>query len=143
MAVKVITSEDAWDGFVRRAKRAFPKEHAEAIYGEETVDSFRITDFAKLRIITSSTTTIDYDETEIKRQKWLAEKAGKCFLGTVHTHPYATNDSAASSIDHHEAAKDGERIMGVLLLYKKNNRFKEEVNWWIPQKRIDFVLLPE
>lgn len=142
MAVKVITREDAWAGFVRRAKRAFPQEHAEAIWGEETVDSFRITDFAKLRTVTT-TTTIAYDDSEIKRQKWLAEKSGKLFLGTVHTHPYASSDSAASAFDHHEAAKDGERVMGVLVLYKKNDRFKEEVNWWIPQRRIEFVLLPE
>jgi proteasome lid subunit RPN8/RPN11 len=143
VAIKVITSEKAWRDFVRRAKRVFPQEYINAIWGEETVDSFRVTDFIRMRLNTGSTKTINYDDTELKRQKWLAEKAGKMLLGTVHTHPYASSDSAASAVDHHEAAKDGEKVMGVLVLYKKDDRFKEEVDWWIPQRKIDFVRLPE
>lgn len=145
MAIKVVTSKIAWAGFVRRAKRAFPKEHVEAIWGEETVDSYRITDFVRMKLNASgcNTTTIDYDEKEVRRQKWLAEKNGKIFLGTIHTHPYSSMDSSPSTVDHHEAAKDGERVIGVMNLYKKNNRFKEEVDWWFPQHKITFELLPE
>lgn len=145
MAIKVVTRKDAWSRFVRRAKAVFPREHAEAIWGEETVDSFRITDFIKMKLNKDkcNTTTIDYDDAELKRQKKLAEKAGKIFLGTIHTHPYASSDSSATTTDHHEGAKDGERVMGVLNLYKKDGRFKEEIDWWVPQKKMEFVLLPE
>lgn len=147
MAIKVVTSEKAWNGFVRRAKRSFPGEHVEAIWGEETVDSFRITDFVRMRVNKENCNknTIDYDPSELKRQKWLAEKVGKTFLGTVHTHPSAGYDTAASETDHYEGAKDGEKVMGVVVLYKKkdSNRFIVQNSWWFPQQKIEFVLLPE
>lgn len=144
MAIKVITSEKAWAGFIRRAKRVFPNEYCEAIWGEQTVDSYRITDFKRITHEYANSKKLDYSDTEIKRQKWLAQKAGKIFLGTVHTHPYSSSDSAASSLDHHEASKDGEKIMGVVVLYKKkdSSRFTIEVDWWVPQSKIDFELLP-
>lgn len=144
MAIKVVTSEAAWAGFVRRAKHAFPNEHVEAIWGEETVDSYRITDFKRLKTYCSPG-AIDYDEAEIKRQKWLAQKANKSFLGTVHTHPSKSYDTAPSEFDHREGAKDGEKVMGIVVLYKKKDseRFIIEVNWWTPQPKIEFILLPE
>lgn len=144
MAIKVIASEVAWEGFLRRAKRIFPNEHVEAIWGEETVGSYRITDFKRLKTI-SSPGSIDYDDSEIKRQKWLATQQGKIFLGTVHTHPSKKLDTAPSETDHREAAKDGEKVMGVVVLYKKkdSNRFVIETNWWFPQPLIEFVLLPD
>lgn len=144
MAIKVITSQSAWDGFIRRAKRIFPNEHVEAIWGEETVDSYRITDFKRLKT-NSTPTSIDYDDAEIKRQKWLATQQGKTFLGTVHTHPSKKLDTAPSEHDHREGAKDGEKVMGVVVLYKKRDseRFVVETNWWFPQPLIEFVLLSE
>jgi proteasome lid subunit RPN8/RPN11 len=144
MAIKVITSTDAWEGFLRRAKRAFPQEHVEAIWGEETVESYRITDFRKLKT-TNTASSIDYDETEVRRQKWLAQQQGKIFLGTVHTHPSKQFDTSPSETDHREGLKDDEKVMGIVVLYKKKDseRFIVETNWWIPQPLIEFVLLSE
>lgn len=144
MAIRVVTSDKAWKGFLRRAKTHFPSEHIEAIWGEETVDSYRITDFKHIKLNGSNTIAIDYDDTELKRQKWLAQKDNKVFLGTVHTHPYKSSDTAPSEVDHHEGAKDGEKLMGVVVIYKKadSNRFVIQTDWWFPQKRIEFVLLP-
>ncbi len=76
MAIKVVTSEKAWEGFLRRAKRKFPNEHIEALWGDVTVDSYRVTHFKTIKTQKSSPLGIDYDDTELKRQKWLAEKAG-------------------------------------------------------------------
>jgi len=145
VALKVVASEKAWAGFISRAKRAFPQEHIEAIWGEETIDSYRITDFKRIRLVNNSSKSIEYDDSEIKRQKWLAQKAGKVFLGTVHTHPRADFDTAGSKLDHHDGASDGEKIMGIMVLYKKknSNRFVIEVDWWVPQPKITFELLPE
>lgn len=145
MAIKVITSGKAWTGFLRRAKRAFPHEHCEAIWGEESVDTFRITDFKRITYEYAGTRKLDYTDAEIKRQKWLAQKAGKTFLGTVHTHPYSNSDSAASSLDHHEASKDGEKIMGIVVIYKKKDstRFVTEADWWFPQSKLEFILLED
>lgn len=142
---KVVTSEKSWAGFIRRAKRAFPREYIEALWGEETVDTFRITDFKHIKIDKSSHNSIDFNDIEILRQKWLAEASGKVFLGTVHTHPSASYDTAPSQVDHHEGAKDGEKIIGVVVIYKKkdSNKFVVNTNWWFPQAKIDFELLPE
>lgn len=144
MAIKVVTSESAWAGFVRRAKRAFPNEHIEALWGDETVDSFRITNFKAIKVLKSTKKGIEYDEAELKRQKWLAQKAGKTFLGTVHTHPRKDFDTAPSSLDHHDSSKD-EKIIGVVVIYKKKDseRFLVEADWWFPQKKIEFEMLPE
>ena len=134
-------------GFVRRAKKTFPIEYINAIWGEETVDSFRITDFVKMRVNKEKcdNNTLDYNPNELKRQKKLAEKAGKKLLGTVHTHPSSNYDTAPSELDHHEGSKDGEKVMGVVVIYRKkdSNRFVVKANWWFPQSKLDFVLLPE
>ncbi len=145
MAIKVITSEKAWAGFVRRAKHAFPKEHAEALWGEETVDSYRITDFKRIKIIKKTMNSIEYDDAEAKRQKWLAQQDGKIFLGTIHTHPRQYYDTAASTQDHIGGIKDGEIVMGVVVIYKKKdtNRFVIKTDWWFPQSKLEFILLPE
>ena len=144
MAIKVVTSQTAWAGFVRRAKRAFPNEHIEAIWGDEAVDTFRVTEFKPLKINKTTPNSIDYDDTELKRQKWMAEKASKVFLGTIHTHPKKDFDTAPSQTDHHESTKD-EKIIGVAVLYKKkdSSRFVIQTDWWFPQKRIEFEILPE
>lgn len=144
MAFKVLTSETAWAGFLRRAKRAFPNEHIEALWGDETIDSYRITHFKRIKVNRATSTCLDYDDTELKRQKWLAEKAGKTYLGTIHTHPREDFDTAPSQTDHHRCSKD-DKIMGVVVLYKKKDtkRFVAQSDWWFPQKRIDFELLPE
>ena len=145
MAIKVLVGEAAWNGFLRRAKSAFPNEHIEALWGEETIDSFRITDFKHVKINKATHSGIDYDDAEMKRQKWLAQKADKTFLGTVHTHPHADYDTAPSQTDHHDGSKDGEKVMGVVVLYKKkdSNRFIVEHDWWVPQPKIEFEILPE
>lgn len=144
MSMKVVTSEKAWNGFLRRAKRAFPCEHIEALWGEQTVDSYRVTDFKPLKITKATPKSLEYNDAELKRQKWMAEKAGKSYLGTVHTHPRKDFDTAPSQTDHHESSKD-EKIIGIVVLYKKKDspRFVAEADWWFPQKRIDFELLPE
>lgn len=144
MAIRVWVGEKAWKGFLRRAKKAFPKEHIEALWGTETIDSYRVTDFKNIRITKSTSSSIEYDDNELKRHKWLAQKSGKAFLGTVHTHPRASDDTAPSKLDHHDGAKE-EKIMGVVVLYKKkeSERFVVEHDWWIPQPKIEFELLPE
>jgi hypothetical protein len=144
LAFKVITFDVAWHGYMRRAKKAFPNEYVEALWGVPTVDSFRITDFVKLRAIGSKNHIECYDDsTEIKRQILEAKAAGKEFLGTIHTHPSKAFDTAASTTDHHSAVQDGERIMGVVVLHKKGRRFISEVEWWFPQPKIEFELLSE
>lgn len=145
MAIKVITSEKAWAGFLRRAKYSFPNEHIEAIWGEETVGSFRITEFKHIKLDSKSPNSLDFSEAEILRQKWLAQTDGKLFLGTVHTHPSASYDTAPSEVDHHEGSKDGELVIGVVVIYKdkNSNRFVTQTNWWVPQSKMEFVLLPE
>ena len=144
MAIKVITSEKAWKGFLRRAKRKFPCEYIEALWGEEAVDSYRVTHFKRITVNKATPNSIDYDDTELKRQKWLAEKAGKTFLGTIHTHPRKDFDTSPSQTDHHQSLKE-EKIMGVVVMYKKkdSDRFVVEHDWWFPQKKIEFELLPE
>lgn len=145
MAIKVITSEKAWAGFVRRAKKAFPKEHIEAIWGEETIDSYRITDFKRIKLDRQNLKSLEYNDVEILRQKWLAQSENKIFLGTIHTHPSNQFDTSASEVDHREATKDGEKVMGITVIYKKkdSNRFVVQTDWWYPQSKMEFVLLPE
>jgi proteasome lid subunit RPN8/RPN11 len=145
MAIKVVASEKAWEGFLRRAKKAFPKEHIEAIWGEETIDSYRISDFKRIKIDKSSKNSLEYNDVETLRQKWLAQTEGKIFLGTVHTHPSQEYDTSASEMDHREGSKQGEKVMGVVVIYKKqdSNRFVVQTDWWYPQQKIDFELLPE
>jgi proteasome lid subunit RPN8/RPN11 len=143
--MKVIVREKSWKAFLAKAKRAYPCEYVNSIWGEETIDSFRITDFKRIKTDTPSPNSINYTEAELKRQKWLAQQNGKVFLGTVHTHPSKRFDTAASNIDHHEGAKDGEKVMGIVLVYrnKDTERFVIEADWWLPQNKIDFVLLSE
>ena len=144
MAIKVVTSQAAWTGFLRRAKRKFPCEYIEALWGEETIDSYRITNFKRIKINKTTHNSIDYADTELSRQKWLAEKEGKTFLGTIHTHPRKDFDTSPSQTDHHQSSKD-EKIIGVVVIYKKKDspRFVAETDWWYPQHKMDFELLPE
>lgn len=142
--MKVVTSQQAWNGFLRRAKTHFPKEYIEALWGAETIDAFRIVEFRKMKIDTTSSGKIDYSDEEVVRQKVLAGEEDMIFLGTVHTHPKKDADSSPSQHDHVEAVKDGERVMGVVYLYKKpSKRFDIKADWWFPQPPLDFVLLGE
>lgn len=143
MSIRVVTSQDAWNGFLRRAKKAFPKEYMEVIWGVETVDSYRITDFKKIHTAKQTQRGLEYDDVTLEKLKWQAAQEGKEFLGTVHTHPRAEFDTSPSQEDHTHAVSGGEKVMGVVVIYKKNNRFVVETDWWFPQRKIEFILLPE
>lgn len=146
--MKVVVSDQVWSGFLRRAKRHHPQEHIEAIWGIETVDGFRITALKRIRLTARTGGVmgeLDYDHIEIARQKWEAEQQGYHFLGTVHTHPHANNDDSPTTDDHTSAIKDGERLMGILHLWKPKDstRFEMRLSWWIPQRPFEFEILPE
>jgi hypothetical protein len=147
--LKVITGHSLWKGFLRRAKDSHPKEHVEALWGQETVDTFRIIKFNRIRLQEGKPHTscgLEYTKKEMDRQKRLAKEAGLMFLGTVHTHPLEEHDHAPTETDHNWAVKDGERIMGVVNLFKpkkKNSRFVYKVGWWFPQSPAAFEILPE
>lgn len=143
MAFKVVTTEAAWSGFMRRAKKAFPKEHVEALFGVATVDSFRITEFKKLSSSATKSKLECTDATEIQALTVRAKKEGNEFLGTIHTHPSAEYDTAASTTDHHDGVRAGERIMGIVVLDKKGRKFTSDIEWWFPQPKITFELLDE
>jgi proteasome lid subunit RPN8/RPN11 len=142
--IRVIARPRDWKSFIRRAKDTFPTEHCEALWGNATVDGFRITKFAtmQMNMEKNDNSTIDYGEEEIHRQMVNAAREGYDFIGTVHTHPDKDYDTAASTFDHHAASRDGERIMGVVVLYKNDkNKFIVKTDWWIPQPRIAFELM--
>lgn len=147
--MKVLTNRSAWQGFLRRAKVNHPREHVEAIWGHQMVDTFRVVKFSRIRLQKGAPNTeweLKYTTRETLRQKKLAKEAGLEFLGTVHTHPLEEQEPAPSETDHYDAFKDGERVMGIVNLVKpkaKNSHFKYTVRWWIPQKPISFEVLPE
>jgi proteasome lid subunit RPN8/RPN11 len=142
--MKVFASEKAWLAFLRRAKSHFPKEYIEALWGNETVDSFRIVEFRKMRITATTPTTIDYDDAEATRQRVLAGEEDLTFLGTIHTHPGKGYDTSPSQHDHIDAIKDGERVMGVVYIFQRpSKRFHIRVDWWFPQSPLQFVLLSD
>jgi proteasome lid subunit RPN8/RPN11 len=140
--IRVIARECDWNGFIRRSKKAYPTEHCEALWGDATVDGFRITKFSALKMNPekNDNSTIDYDDEEVHRQMTEAAVDGHTFLGTVHTHPSKEYDTAASTFDHRAASKDGERLMGVVVIYKEKKKFVVKTDWWIPQPRIAFEL---
>lgn len=134
-----------WKKLLRRAKSKHPLEFVEAIWGTETVDSFRISDFNRMRIKDAAKNSLEYDDEEIVRQKALAHAAGKTFLGTIHSHPHVDYSPAPSDTDHEEGILKGERVMGILHLWKdrKTKRFCHDIAWWFPQSRIPFEVLPD
>ena len=140
--IRCLARSRDWNGFIRRAKKAFPKEHCEALWGEATVDGFRIAKFSAMQMNAENNdkSTIDYDDEEIHRQMVAAAADGSNFIGTSHTHPDKDYDTAASTFDHRAASKDGERVMGVVVIYKEKNKFVIKSDWWIPQPRIAFEL---
>jgi proteasome lid subunit RPN8/RPN11 len=142
--MKVVSSEKAWQGFLRRAKSHYPKEYVEALWGAETVDSFRVVEFRKMKLDVTTSGTIDYSDEEATRQRVLAKEEHLNFLGTIHTHPRKDSDTSPSQHDHVEAVKDGERIMGVVYIFQRSSkRFCIRVDWWFPQTPLDFVLLED
>lgn len=138
--MRVVVGKRSWQGFVRRAKGSFPMEHCEALWGESTVDGFRITDIKHMKV-TVEKNQVDYDDDEVQRHRAAAAKVGKTFLGTVHTHPGKSFDTCGSTHDHHVASKDGELLMGVVVLYKdpKGSKFVMQSDWWIPQPKIEVI----
>lgn len=139
--IRVMARTRDWNAFLKRAKKSFPNEHCEALWGDATVEGFRITKFAHMKF-TGEHKSVDYDEIELHRQMVDAAVAGSNFLGTVHTHPSKSFDTGGSAHDHHVASKDGERLMGVVVLYKDKTgtRFVVNADWWIPQPKIAFEL---
>lgn len=140
--MKVYIKKSVWEGFISRAKKKYPKEYIEAIWGTETIEGFRISKFAKVEH-TGTKKSIYHDDFDIKSQDWLARQEGLNYLGTVHTHPHITYDSCPSTTDHKESFRLGDRIMGIVVLYKKNGRFKIEHDWWFPQPSLKFIILDE
>jgi len=146
--MKIVISKKVWGAFVQRMKNHWPSEHVEAIWGTETIDSFRITAFKRMKYGVKGTNIepeITYDDIEVKRQKWLAEKAGFSFLGTIHSHPHPKHDATPTEDDHISAVGDGERIMGIMHLWKKKDRkrFIMNVLWWFPQPPFELEILPD
>jgi proteasome lid subunit RPN8/RPN11 len=142
--VKVIVEKQAWQRFLKRVKAKYPKEHIEAIYGHETVEAFRIISFNKVKVTEATSTSIDFDEMEMRRQKWQAEKQGLKYLGTIHSHPHKNSDSSPSKQDYVGAIYDGEKMMGILHIYKRiNDRFDIQVDWWLPQAPLNFQILQD
>ncbi len=132
-------------------------EHVEALWGHETVDTFRILRFAPIRLGDPTNGVkkeeagdpevdeIYYTRKEAKRQKQLAKEAGMEFLGTVHTHPHIDHEHVPSEMDHIIAVKDGEKMMGIVHLYKpkRSARFQCTVRWWFPQQPLAFEILED
>lgn len=147
--MKVFTSRSAWQGLLRRAKANHPREHVEALWGIQTIDAFRILRFNRIQLNPQKPHDewgLEYTKKETERQKKLAKAAGLEFLGTVHTHPLEEHDAVPSEDDHLGAIKDGERIMGIVHLYKpkrRNSRFVYTARWWFPQKPVSFEVLPD
>lgn len=143
--MRVQCKPELWEGFIQRCKDEFPDEYVEAIHGREIDDSYLIEAFHKMES-EGSTDTADYTNLEVSRQKHLASKNGRLFLGTVHTHPSIDLDLAPSDDDHMSGHSDGEKLMGIVRITIKKGRRKKfviDVKWWVPQKPLEFVLTPD
>jgi proteasome lid subunit RPN8/RPN11 len=138
--MKITVDKTAWRNFVRRAKYKFPKEYIEYLWGKETKAYYHITRFIKIPH-TATQVSIYCDEGTFACQQKLAKAQGLTCLGSIHTHPHY-KDCSASQTDHEESYEEGEKIIGILALYKNNkiNRLQPYIRWWVPQPIMDFIL---
>lgn len=141
--MRVVVSANAWKNFLRRGKSHYAHEIVAALWGYETVEAFRVSRIHPMRV-KAGRFWCTYDDEEISRQKMLAAEAGLKFLGTIHTHPHPDCDPSPSARDHIDSLGHGEKLMGIIHLWKdKNGRFKTDVAWWFPQRKIPFEVIDD
>ena len=128
--VRVVVDERAIGGFIRRAKKNFPKEHIELMWGKVRKGVAKIYFFRSLEY-KSTSNYVEYEDAEFEAQRYEAKENGYILLGTIHSHPNS-QDSTPSLLDWRESIDSKEIVSGICAIWKKNGRKHASINFWPP-----------
>lgn len=124
---KVVIDRSLLTNFVARAKRRYPKEYIEALWG--TIDGATVYIHALYPVDHKGTPRrCSLPDDWLEQQKQMAEEENLIMLGSLHTHPDCY--PVPSSDDLVDALGSGETIMGICELSNKNDRFSSKVSFW-------------
>lgn len=123
--------------FRRRAWRAYPYEHMEAILGHRNGGDVDITMFYHFPHV-ATVWECRYDRDEIDRIKDEAARLGLQYVGGIHTHTGLKSCEHASQTDHIEGVAEGSIVEAILYLTKAG-RSRSRLNFYIPSEPIAVV----
>ena len=132
---KILVDQRLLRGFRRRALKAYPLEHMEAIHGKVddlTLKIYSIHPFDQESATKDSVTVkgehIDQDIED-------AQDAGLIVLGDIHTHPGLPGEGAApSEADYRDAHHHGSLLLGICHIHKNKARMSTRIRFYLANK---------
>lgn len=121
-------------GFRRRAWARFPhKEYVEALFGIVQAGIPIVSLFYPMEH-TADKWACDYAPLEIKELSQIAAEHGLQFLGTIHTHMGSNTCAHPSKNDVKSSQELGERLFGIVHLYKTDSGRRRSTTEFFPSK---------
>jgi proteasome lid subunit RPN8/RPN11 len=127
--LRIMIDKRVLKGFIRRALKAYPKEYAEAVWGNIEDSTINIKVLQDLEH-EATRDSITYDAAVMNRSKQEASDFGMAFLGDIHTHP-DTYDASPSEDDWDDSASNKQIILGICSIWKlKSGRRRTRTRFW-------------
>lgn len=127
-------------GFVRRAKRRFPDEYIETLFGYADGKTYTVRALEELE----HSTDIEPNELVIEDEIEPCEKRGKYLrLGTIHSHPQLTADKrivadcAPSETDWIDQKEQWEVVTGICFLYQRGKQICSRTRFYLADALLD------
>lgn len=123
-------------GFVRRAKRRYPNEYIEALFGWPDKDGFKVVALEEIEH-EADNETCTFDASDMQP----FEKRGKAFrLGTIHSHPDEA-EGIPSEHDWRSQRDQSEAVAGICCIWpqqmKRGRQLRTKVHFYLANALLD------
>lgn len=120
--------------FIRRARRRYPDEYIETIWGRKgSSGTHQICSFQNVDHDATPFNITDWDEADMPNGQ---QHGNLVCLGTIHSHPNIS-DASPSEDDWDFFRQEREIVSAICLLTPVNGKLKSRVRWFISQAMID------
>lgn len=133
----VLIDRRVLEGFRRRAKKAYPREHLEALLGQIATDG-EASVHAMCAIDHKGTRDgCEYETSDLLAIEEEFAQRGLHMIGTIHSHPALNTCVHPSELDHNTGVEHGEFVMGVMHVWKQEGVMHTRVSFSVPRKPLE------
>jgi len=121
--------------FRRRARKRYPEEYIETLWGRIEPDAFYVEKFVPVPFRRYGRLSIEYDKADaLKLFGEQASKLGLIWIGSIHSHPDSSGPEPTDT-DNAGARQDGEHVFAIYELSRPENskRLRSKTVWWPTQ----------
>ena len=136
---KVFIDKRTLRAFCRRARRAYPNEHLEALFGKALKSGYYVHIFYPFPH-KGTRYMACYETDELARLHQEAEDMKLKMIGSIHTHVGIKQCDHPSIGDHVQGIEDGEELLGVCNIYVRNKKTHTTFTFCVPSEPLKITL---